>query len=264
VVPGVPVLYELMEKFSQFGPFDLTGVRTVTNTGAALLPRHIEIVQRLMPKAAIFSMYGVTESKRCTYLPPALIDIKPGSVGVAIPNTEVSVLDDAGRPCAPHEIGQIVIRGGTVMRGYWGNPEATAEKIREHPVRGGRCLFTGDYGYLDEDGHLFFKGRMDEVVKVRGRKLVPRDVEDALRALDEVVDASVVCTERDDAEPEIAAFVQAVESTVEEATLRAGCARSLESYQVPTRFQLVDRLPRNENGKVDKIELRRRYPVEGS
>jgi acyl-CoA synthetase (AMP-forming)/AMP-acid ligase II len=262
VLPGVPVVFDLIDKCSRFGRFDLSSIRKVTNTGAALLPRHIANLQRIFPRAEIFSMYGLTECKRCTYLPPHLIDAKPGSVGVAIPNTEICVVDETNQPCAPYQVGQLVVRGGTVMQGYWNRPEETRVKIREHPIRGGRCLFTGDYGYLDEDGFFFFKGRMDEVVKVRGRKLIPREVEDALRLIEGVREAAVVCQPTEDDEVQVAAFVESDVAALDERALLSGCQQRLERFQVPQRFVILTRLPRNENGKVDKPELRRRFLTE--
>jgi len=147
------------------------------------------------------------------------------------------------------------------MQGYWGLPEETARKIREHPVRGGRCLYTGDYGYLDDDGDFYFKGRMDEVVKVRGRKLIPRDIEDVLRGVPGVREASVVCSALDDGNHDIAAFVAVDPAGVEVPVLRAACRAALETYQLPTRFEVLTSLPRNANGKVDKAELLRGRPV---
>ncbi|MGH3160135.1 MAG: class I adenylate-forming enzyme family protein, partial [Streptosporangiaceae bacterium] len=206
-------------------------------------------------------MYGVTECKRCTYLPPHLIDTKPGSVGIAIPNTEIVVVDEDDKPCAPHQVGQLVVRGGTVMQGYWKLPAETAKKIREHPVRGGRCLYTGDYGYLDEDGCFYFKGRIDEVIKVRGRKLIPRDVEDVLRGVAGVREATVICTALADGDYHIAAFVEADAGAVDTATLRGRCRASLENYQIPGQFVVLGKLPRNSNGKIDRLELGRHFPA---
>jgi acyl-coenzyme A synthetase/AMP-(fatty) acid ligase len=258
-VPGVPIMFELLDRAASLGRFDLSHVRYVTNTGAALLPRHIETIRRLFPGAAIFSMYGLTECKRCTYLPPHLIDSRPGSVGIAIPNTEIMVVDDEDRPCPPDVVGQLVVRGGTVMQGYWRCPEATAERIRRHPVTGGRCLYTGDYGSLDDEGFFTFKGRMDEVVKVRGRKLIPREVEDVLRRIPGVREAAVTCAARDDGDHDISAFVELeTGADLDEASLRDACRASLERFQVPTGYRVVDRLPRNENGKIDKPALVRR------
>ena len=204
-------------------------------------------------------MYGLTECKRCTYLPPHLIDVKPGSVGIAIPNTEILVVDEHDQPCPSFQVGQLVVRGGTVMQGYWKRPEETARKIRQHPVYGGRCLFTGDYGYLDAEGCFYFKGRMDEVIKVRGRKLIPREIEDVLRQLEGVREATVICSAVDEGDYHIAAFLESADTALDEAQLYAGCRRHLENYQVPHRFVILDRLPRNENGKIDKPLLASRY-----
>ncbi|HEY1293355.1 MAG TPA: class I adenylate-forming enzyme family protein [Chloroflexota bacterium] len=259
VLPAVPVMVEVIEQCARFGNFDLSSVRRITNTGAALLQRHIDSLKRLFPKAAIFSMYGLTECKRCTYLPPHLIDVKPGSVGIAIPNTEIMVVDEADQACAPNQIGQLVVRGGTVMQGYWRRPEETRQKIREHPVHGGRCLYTGDYGYLDEDGFFYFKGRMDEVVKVRGRKLIPREVEDALRQIAGVHEAAVIAMAQQDGDVEIVAFVESDESQLDHVRLATGCRERLERFQIPQRFVILTKLPRNENGKVDKPLLRRAH-----
>jgi acyl-CoA synthetase (AMP-forming)/AMP-acid ligase II len=201
----------------------------------------------------------LTECKRCTYLPPHLIDVKPGSVGIAIPNTEIMVVDEADQACAPNQIGQLVVRGGTVMQGYWRRPEETRQKIREHPVHGGRCLYTGDYGYLDEDGFFYFKGRMDEVVKVRGRKLIPREVEDALRQIAGVHEAAVIAMAQQDGDVEIVAFVESDESQLDHVRLTTGCRERLERFQIPQRFVILTKLPRNENGKVDKPLLRRAH-----
>jgi len=255
IVPGVPVFFELLDQFSRFARFDFSCVRSVTNTGATLLPKHISLIKTLFPQAAIFSMYGLTECKRCTYLPPHLIGKKPGSVGIAIPNTEIMVVDEEDLPCAPYQIGQLVVRGGTVMQGYWRRPEDTARKIRQHPVTGGRCLYTGDYGYLDEDGCFYFKGRMDEVIKVRGRKLIPREIEDVLRQCDGVEEASVICTSGENGDYQIVAFLQCADGKLEEAILRAECRRSLEQFQIPHLFRFMERLPRNQNGKIDKPAL---------
>ena len=260
VVPGVPVFFELLNQFSRFARFDFSSVRAVTNTGAALLPKHIAIIKGLFPQAAIFSMYGLTECKRCTYLPPHLIDEKPESVGIAIPNTEILVVDEENCPCPPYQVGQLIVRGGTVMQGYWRRPDDTARKIRQHPIVGGRCLYTGDYGYLDQDGCFYFKGRMDEVMKVRGRKLIPREIEDVLRRCEGVEEAAIICTSAEQGDYQIVAFLECAGGKLDEAPLRAECRRSLEAFQIPHLFVCLERLPRNQNGKIDKPLLQQQIP----
>ena len=156
-------------------------IRYVTNTAAALPVKHIAVLQRALPDSArIYSMYGLTECKRCTYLPPEDLERKPTSVGIAIPNTELWIVDEDGQRLGPDEVGQLVIRGATVMKGYWEKPEATAKKLQPGPLPGEQVLYTGDFCRLDDEGYLYFVGRMDDIIKSRGEKVAPKEVESAL------------------------------------------------------------------------------------
>jgi acyl-CoA synthetase (AMP-forming)/AMP-acid ligase II len=134
VFPGVPTIYAVLTEMKSLASFDLSRIRVVTNTAAALPLKHIQRLSELFPTAKIFSMYGLTECKRCTYLPPGDLARKPGSVGIAIPNTELWLVDENDRIVPAGQVGQLVIRGATVMRGYWEKPEATAKKLRPGPL----------------------------------------------------------------------------------------------------------------------------------
>lgn len=129
IMPGLSSLYSLLDIYASKGSFDLSSIRLVSNTGMALRKQHVSMIKRLFPTAKIFSMYGLTECKRCTYLPPDDLDRKPDSVGIAIPNTQIMVVDDNNQPCTAGEIGQLLIRGETVMQGYWRNSEATEKEL---------------------------------------------------------------------------------------------------------------------------------------
>src|SRR4029078_9149335 len=137
-------------------------------------------------------MYGLTECKRCTYLPPEDIDRKPTSVGFAIPNTELWIVDEDGHNVGPNTVGQLVIRGATVMRGYWEKPEQTARKLRPGPLPGEYVLYTGDYCRLDDEGYLYFVGRMDDMIRSRGEKVAPKEIESVLYAIPGVEEAAVI------------------------------------------------------------------------
>ncbi|TNL05634.1 aminopeptidase [Kosakonia cowanii] len=258
VMPGLSSLYSLLDTYASRGKFDLSRVRLVSNTGMALRKQHIHMVKRLFPQADIFSMYGLTECKRCTWLPPADLERKPDSVGIAIPNTQILVVNDQNQPCTPGEVGQLVIRGATVMQGYWRNPEATAKKIGIHPLYGDRCLYSGDYGWLDDEGYFYFAGRMDEVAKIRGRKVIFSEVEKALFRHEAVIEAAVIVhNDEQDPEDRIVAFVATSSpAALTEAELRQFCLTQLVQYQVPHVFVLLPRLPKNANGKFDKHKLR--------
>src|SRR5262249_23228284 len=116
--PGVPTIFAILAEMKRLKEFDFSKIRYVTNTAAALPVKHILMLKDLFPTARIYSMYGLTECKRCTYLPPKDVDRKPTSVGIAIPNTELWIVDENDNRLAPNEVGQLVIRGATVMKGY--------------------------------------------------------------------------------------------------------------------------------------------------
>ena len=135
--PGVPTIFAILAgAASRSRDYDFSAIRYVTNTAAALPVKHIRMLRELFPQARIYSMYGLTECKRCTYLPPEDIDRKPASVGIAIPNTELWIVDEDGKQLGPDQVGQLVIRGATVMKGYWEKPEATAKKLKPGPLPG--------------------------------------------------------------------------------------------------------------------------------
>ena len=115
----------------------------------------------------LFSMYGLTECKRVSYLPPGELDRRPGSVGIAIPGTRVDVVDDNGNSLPRGQVGELVVRGPHVMRGYWERPEETARRFRQDRKTGERVLYTGDLFRLDLDGFLYFVGRRDDMLIVR-------------------------------------------------------------------------------------------------
>lgn len=261
IVPLVPSLATLLGDFRPRVTASLASVRAVTNTGAALTGRHVNVVREVFPDAQIFSMYGLTECKRCTYLPPADIERKPDSVGIAIPDTEILVVDADNQPCGAGQIGQLVVRGSTVMRGYWRRQELTAGRIGTHPLFGDRALFTGDFGYLDEEGYFYFVGRADETMKIRGRKVAPLDVEQAIRRFQGVTDVAIAPVTQPATEDD--AFVAFVcgrfgdDGHDFESSMEALSHRLLAPHHRPLRFFHVNGLPTTTNGKVDRHRLRK-------
>jgi amino acid adenylation domain-containing protein len=255
--PGVPTMFAMLTEMSNLGDFDLSSLRYVTNTAAALSTKHIFALRALFPRAKVFSMYGLTECKRCTYLPPDDIDRKPASVGIAIPNTELWIVDQDGNKVGPNVVGQLVIRGATVMKGYWEKPEETAKKLRPGPLPGEQVLFTGDLCRLDDDGYLYFVGRMDDIIKSRGEKVAPKEIESVLLTMPDVREAAVVGVPDPTLGEAIVAFVALAEGhTTSEQVLRRLCQERLESFMVPTRFELRSGLPKSDNGKIDRRALR--------
>ena len=254
--PGVPTVFAILAEMKDLSQYDFSRVRYVTNTAAALFPKHIRALQRLFPRARIYSMYGLTECKRCTYLPPGMIDQKPGSVGIAIPNTELWLVDENDRRLGPGQVGQLVIRGATVMSGYWEKPEATAEKLRPGPLPGERVLYTGDLCRLDEDGYLYFVGRMDDIIKSRGEKVAPKEVENAISDVEGVKEVAVIGVPDDLLGQAVKAFVVLEEgAALSEKDLMRECQKRLEAFMVPKHIELRRELPKTGSGKIRKTGL---------
>ena len=254
--PGVPTVFAILAEMKDLSQYDFSRVRYVTNTAAALFPKHIRALQRLFPRARIYSMYGLTECKRCTYLPPGMIDQKPGSVGIAIPNTELWLVDENDRRLGPGQVGQLVIRGATVMSGYWEKPEATAEKLRPGPLPGERVLYTGDLCRLDEDGYLYFVGRMDDIIKSRGEKVAPKEVEKAISDVEGVKEVAVIGVPDDLLGQAVKAFVVLEEgAALTEKDLMRECQKRLEAFMVPKHIELRRELPKTGSGKIRKTGL---------
>jgi amino acid adenylation domain-containing protein len=255
--PGVPTIFSILAELKQRQPLDFSGIRYVTNTAAALPVKHITVLKEIFPEARIFSMYGLTECKRCTYLPPEDLDRKPTSVGIAIPNTELWIVDENGEKVGPNTVGQLVIRGATVMKGYWEKPEATAKKLKPGPVPGEQVLYTGDYCKLDDEGYLYFVGRMDDVIKSRGEKVAPKEVENVLYNLQGVRDAAVIGVDDEVLGQAVKAFVVLEASvTFTERDIVRHCQAHLEAFMVPKHVAFVPDLPKTDTGKIKKTDLR--------
>jgi acyl-CoA synthetase (AMP-forming)/AMP-acid ligase II len=236
--------------------YDFSGVRYVSSTAAALPGKHIARVRDIFPHAQIFSMYGLTECKRCTYLPPQDLERKAGSVGIAIPNTELWVVDAHDRRLPPGQVGQLVIRGATVMRGYWEKPEATAERLRPGPLPGESVLYTGDYCRVDDEGYVYFIGRMDDIIKTRGEKVAPKEVENAIVDIAGVREAAVIGTPDSVLGEAVKAFVVLEPGTrLTAKDIQRECQMRLENFMVPKAVEIVADLPKTASGKVTKAGL---------
>jgi len=201
-------------------------------------------------------MYGLTECKRVSYLPPDQLDRRLTSVGRAIPNSEVYVVDEAGRRLGAGAVGELVVRGSHVTRWYWELPEETAARFRPGPVPGERVLYTGDLFRMDAEGYLYFVGRRDDIIKTRGEKVSPREVEEALHAHPAVAEAAVMGV----SDPVLGEAIRAVIMLRPGARLTAQdvlrhCRQRLEDFMVPKHVEFVEALPRTSTGKIAKREL---------
>jgi long-chain acyl-CoA synthetase len=249
--PGVPTIFALLLR-TDLSRYDLTSLRYITNTAAALPVSHIEELRDRFRGVRLYSMYGLTETKRTLYLPPDQLDIRPASVGIAIPGTEVWLENEAGRRLGPGEIGELVVRGPHVMRGYWNDPEASARRFRPGPLPGELICYTGDLFEMDEEGYLYFVSRKDDIIKSRGQKVSPKEVEEVLYRLDGVTEAVVLGAPDPILGEAIVAFIVTDGVTYTEREVKQHCAQHLEDYLIPQRVEFRDELPKTTSGKIHK------------
>lgn len=255
ILPLVPTIASALLQTDR-DTYDFTHLRCITSTGAVLPVDHISRLRERFPKAKLFSMYGLTECKRVSYLPPDQLDKRPTSIGKGMPNQEICLVDDEGNRIAPGNVGELVVRGTHVMKGYWDMPEDTARVLNQGPFGSERVLFTGDLFRMDEEGYLYFIGRKDDIIKTAGRKVSPGEVEHVLYSIDGIVEAAVVGIADPRLGQSVKAFVRIRHGAkVGEADIVRFCHRWLEDYMVPKAVEFVDILPKTENGKVDKRAL---------
>jgi acyl-CoA synthetase (AMP-forming)/AMP-acid ligase II len=210
-------------------------------------------------------MYGLTEAFRSTYLPPEDLEQRPTSMGKAIPNTEILVINEDSQPCKPGEVGELVHRGPTVSMGYWGQPELTARVLRPHPflpVEIGneeKVGYSGDLVKMDEDGFLYFIGRRDTMIKSSGFRISPTEVEEVLFQSGSVRQAAVIGIPDKLLGQSIKAFVvPRYCASLDPGALIAFCAQRMPRHMVPKTVEILNELPKMTNGKVDYVMLRQR------
>ena len=256
VFPGVPTVFATLLSLHRKSPLSMPSVRRITNTAAHLPDDYVPALLQMAPDALIFKMYGLTECKRVSYLEPELVLDKPSSVGRAIPGTEAFVLDDEGRPVTPGTIGTLHVRGPHVMMGYWNLPDETAAMLVPGPYPGERMLNTHDLFKTDADGFLYFVGRSDDIIKSRGEKVSPIEVENTLAAIPGVREAAIIGVDDEILGQAIRAFV-VLDDDVEmsEREFKKQCLARLENHMVPRDVVFLTDLPKTGSGKVRKKSL---------
>ncbi len=252
--PGVPTMFAMLLQID-LSEYDLSSLRYFTNTAAALPPTHIQKIREMFSWATLYSMYGLTETKRTLYLPPDQLDKRPDSVGIAIPGTEVWIEDEEGNRLGPNQVGELVIRGRHVMRGYWQNPEATAKRYRPGPLPGERVCYSGDLFRMDDEGYMYFVGRSDDIIKSRGEKVAPKEVENVLYGIPGVVKAAVIGVPDPILGESIKALVVSSDSSLTKQDVLRYCRAHLENFMVPQIVEFRKSLPLTSSGKIKKAGL---------
>jgi amino acid adenylation domain-containing protein len=257
-VTGLPIVPTVSAMLLQMdlSKYCFPKLRYITNTAAALPVEHIRKIRGLFPTVKIYSMYGLTECKRVSYLPPDQLDTRPASVGRGMPNEEVYIVDESGNRVGPGVIGELVIRGSNVMKGYWELPEETDRCLKPGVLPGEKVLYSGDLFTSDEEGYLYFVGRKDDIIKTRGEKVSPREVEDVIYALEGVTEAVVIgVPDRILGSAVKAVLIRSAGAQISEQDVLRHCKARLEEFMVPKFVEFVASLPKTESGKISKRAL---------
>ncbi len=260
---GVPTLWNLLSQSnSTLQKNRFPHLRYITNTGGAMPQNVLGILRNALPTTSVYLMYGLTEAFRSTYLPPEELDRRPTSMGKAIPNTEILVVNERNEPAKPGEVGELVHRGPTVSLGYWGNPELTAKVLRPHPFMKSHSgideivCYSGDLVKMDEDGFLYFVGRRDSMIKSAGFRISRTEVEEALYQSGMVKEAAVIGVPDEILGQAVTAFVvKNSHGSVNLNDLSVFCATKLPRYMMPKTFHILESLPKTPNGKVNYTNL---------
>ena len=256
--PLVPAMAAILLQLKTLEQLRLPHLRYITNTAQALPVKHILRLAEIFPGVHIFSMYGLTECKRVSYLPPAELLRRPASVGKAMPNSEAWIVDEQDRPIADAwKPGELVVRGANVMRGYWNLPEETARRLRPGAYPGEHVLYTGDIFQMDEEGYLYFVARRDDMIATGGEKVSPKEVENVVYELPDVFEAAAIGVE----DEILGKAVKVVVVVPSASHLTANdiirhCSLKLEHFKVPKQVEIRhDLLPKTTTGKIAAREL---------
>jgi len=255
--PGVPTIFAILLQMDDLQKYDLSSLRYITNTAAALPITYVNRLREILPQIRLYSMYGLTECKRVSYLPPEELDRRPGSVGRGMPNEEVWIVDVEGNRVGPGIVGELVVRGSNVMRGYWGDQEATNRVLKPGILPGEKVLYTGDLFKMDEEGFFYFVGRKDDMIKTKGERVSPKEVENSIIEMEGIAEVAVIPGPDDILGQAIKAFVVIKNGyALNEKDLLLHCKKKLEDFAVPKYFEFKNSLPRNASGKIDKLTLK--------
>jgi long-chain acyl-CoA synthetase len=249
---GVPSTFALLMHRSNLTKMEFPDLRYVTQAGGGMPPARIREWLEKGPKAAFYVMYGATEaSARLTYLEPADLERKLGSIGRGIPNVEMLVVTDEGQAAAPGEVGELVARGSNMSCGYWNSPEETAERFGPLGYR------TGDLGYADEEGFLYLVGRKHDMIKVGAHRVGAKEIEDVLNEHPAISEAAVVPVQHELLGEAPLAFIAARQNaTPDVADILTFCRARLSAHKVPVEFVTLPSIPKSSIGKIDKLSLR--------
>jgi len=253
-IAGVPSTYQLLLRKSRFRDLKFPALRWFQQAGGKLPNPHIAEILAAFPQVEYFLMYGQTEATaRLSYLPPARLGDKLGSIGQGLPCTRLEVLKANGSPVIPgsNETGEIVAAGDNITLGYWNDPAETAKFFKNGK------LHTGDIARVDDDGFIYIVERERELIKSGGNRVSAKEVEDVIAELPEVVEVAVLGAPHDLLGEAIKAFLMVVpDAKITPVAVEAHCRKRLASFKAPEEILFLKNMPHNGSGKISKTKLR--------
>ena len=253
---GVPPLWVQLAELEW--PADIAGkLRRLTNSGGALTRPLVARLRALFPHAALYPMYGLTEAFRSTYLPPALVDDHPDSMGRAIPFAEILVVRPDGSVTDDDEPGELVHCGPLVAQGYWRDADRTAQRFRPAPAAsryGGMAVWSGDTVRRDAQGLLYFVGRDDAMIKSAGNRISPTEIEEAAVAVPGVAEAVALGIADERLGQAVRLLLRGGDRAIIDA-VATHLKSELPNFMQPKDIIVLPEFPRNPNGKIDRVAL---------
>ena len=248
----------------------LDHVRVITSSGGNITEKMVKKVDDYFKPAKFYSMHGLTEALRSTYLDPSQIHIRPTSIGKAIPEVEVYIINEEGKECQAHEVGELIHRGCCIYQGYWNSEESTKERFKnisilenvieiEEPNE--TVIATGDFVYKDEEGYIYFVDRKDDMIKTQGFRVSPKEIEDVIyNNFENIKQCAVFAIPNSDIEEEIV-LVYSAQNKIPRNEITFELKKHLATYMIPTVIEFREELPlmASHHEVVDKISLKSEF-----
>jgi acyl-CoA synthetase (AMP-forming)/AMP-acid ligase II len=249
---GVPSTFMILLHKSTLKNQKFESLRYITQAGGAMAVSIQKKVVEAFSPAQVFIMYGATEAAaRLSYLNPADLPRKWGSIGKAIPNVDLFIADETGNPLLPNQKGEIVARGSNIMQGYWNDLIATNEVLKEG------LYWTGDLGSMDEEGFIYVEGRLKDMIKVGGGRVSAKEIEEILLEMKEIQDVAVIGVDDEILGEAIKSYVVSTKGNISIKDIEIHCKNHLPLFKRPKYIEFIDELPKNKSGKTIKMKLKR-------
>lgn len=247
----------------------LSKVRVLTSSGGNVTKKMLTDLDKYFPDAKFYSMHGLTEAFRSTYLDPSQIHIRPDSIGKAIPDVELYVINEDGYECKTREVGELIHRGGYIYKGFWNAPVETAQRFKsiqilknainlEGQLTDETIVATGDYVYKDEEGYFYFVSRHDNMIKTRGFRVSPYEIESVVANNLPIIDQCAVFSIGNEEIEEEIVLVYSSRSEIAPKEITFELKKHLASYMIPSKIIYKKSLPLvpSDKNKINKEELK--------